>query len=135
MKKQFLLFIAAAFISISSLMAQDASRPARPTPEERTKETMEKLARFDMKEQKRTKVEEIMTNFYKSQQAARQEMHAAGTTDRTVMMEKNKKLMAERDAKLKEVLTEEEYNKWITEIEPTTRPQRQTQAAVPATPN
>ncbi len=132
MKKQFLLFVAAAFLGISSLMAQDAARPARPTAEERTKETMAKLAKFDLSEQKRTKVEEIFNDFYKAQHAARQEMRAAGNTDRSVAMEKNKKLSAERDAKLKQVLTEEEYNKWITEIEPTTRPQRPAAAPAPA---
>jgi protein CpxP len=41
------------------------------------------------------------------------------------MMEGRKKLMEERDEKLKKIFTDEQYKKWKDEIEPTTRPQRQ----------
>lgn len=123
MKKQFLLFVAATLISLSSLMAQDAAR-ARQTPEERTKATMEKLAKFDLVADTRTKVEAVFTDFYRSQQEAMQAMRASGTSDRTVMMEKRKQLTIERDTKLKALFTEEQYAKWTSEIEPSLRPQR-----------
>ena len=46
MKKQFSLFIAAALLTVSSLMAQTARQ--MPSPEERTKEAMTKIAAFDL---------------------------------------------------------------------------------------
>ncbi|MEO8769790.1 MAG: hypothetical protein ABI402_06890 [Ferruginibacter sp.] len=129
MKKQFSLFVAAMAISISSLMAQAPARQM-PTPEERTKVTMEKLADFNLKTDVRTKVETILTDFYKAQQSAMQEMRANGGGDRTAFQDKRKQLAEERDGKLKQVLTAEEYGKWISDIEPSLRPQRQ---AAPAT--
>lgn len=126
MKKQFLLFVAAITISITSLMAQ-GGRPM-PTPEERTKVAMEKLAEFNLKTDTRTQVESILTNFYSSQQSAMKEMRASGSTDRAAMMEKNKQLAGERDGKLKQILTTEEYNRWITDVEPSLRLQKPTMA-------
>ncbi len=130
MKKKFLLIIAAAFISVSSLMAQDKRQMA--TPEERTKATMEKLAKFDMKPEARTKVENILTEYYKAQQTSMQEMRASGNNDKNAMMEKRKQLADDRDKKLKEIFTAEEYTKWISEIEPSLRPQRGMNAPVAA---
>ena len=130
MKKQFSLFIAAMAISISSLMAQAPARQM-PAPEERTKMTMAKLADFNLKDDVRTKVESILNDFYKAQQTAMQDMRANGGTDRTAFQEKRKQLAEERDSKLKQVFTAEEYAKWISDIEPSLRPQRQ--AAPPAT--
>ena len=127
MKKQFLLFVAVTLFSFSSLMAQDAAR-ARQTPEERTKATMERMAQFDLTGPTRTSVESIFTDFFKSLQAAQQEFRTTGA-DRTVFMEKRKQLAGERDAKLKQILSEEQYSKWISEIEPSLRPQKAPSAA------
>ncbi len=121
MKKQFLLFAAATLFSVSSLMAQAGRQMS--TPEERTKSTMEKINSFNLTADNQTKVQTILTDFYKSAQTLTQEMRAAGA-DRNAMMEKRKGLADERDAKLKQVFTQEQYQKWIDEIEPTTRPQR-----------
>lgn len=142
MKKQISLFVAAMAISISSLMAQAPAR-TMSTPEERTKQTMEKLADFNLKPDVRTKVETILTDFYKAQQTAMQEMRAAGNNDRSAIQDKRKQLAEERDNKLKQVFTSEEYAKWISDIEPSLRPQRQAPApanapaptTAPAKPN
>ncbi|MEO7524407.1 MAG: hypothetical protein ABIT58_09955 [Ferruginibacter sp.] len=119
MKKQFLLFVAATLISVSSLMAQ----VTRQSSEERTKATMEKINEFNLTTDNQAKVRTIFNDFYKNQQVVMQEMRASGT-DRDAMMAKRKGLMEERDTKLKQVLTEEQYQKWIDQIEPSTRPQR-----------
>ncbi|MBS1742709.1 MAG: hypothetical protein JST81_06685 [Bacteroidetes bacterium] len=121
MKKQIFLFVAATFMSITSLMAQEARQ--MPSPEERTKAAMAKIAAFDLSSEKRTKVEAILVDFYTTQQSTMREMRAAGG-DREQMMEKNKDLAAKRNDKLKEIFTEEEYTKWINDIEPSLRPQR-----------
>ena len=132
MKKQFLLFVAATLISISSLMAQGQPGAQRMSVEERTKSTMEKFAPFNLSGDATTKVREIIIEFYKNQQSAMEEMRAAGTVDRTAAMEKRKALAEERDTKLKKVLTAEEYSKWVSDIEPSLRPQRPATAPAPA---
>lgn len=126
MKKQFLLFIATAFLGISSLMAQESRQ--RLTPEEKTKDAMSKMAAFDLKGKVREEVQGIFMDFYTAQQTAMQDARAAGA-DRNAIMEKRKALTDVRDKKLKEVLTDEQYKKWVTDIEPTMKPQR---AATPA---
>ncbi|MFT3909902.1 MAG: hypothetical protein QM737_10785 [Ferruginibacter sp.] len=129
MKKQFLLFAAATLFSVSSLMAQAGRQMS--SPEERTKATMEKINQFNLSSDNYSKVQTILMDFYKSAQTVTQEMRASGA-DRNAMMEKRKGLADERDAKLKAVFTAEEYQKWVDEIEPTTRPQRM--QAPPAAP-
>lgn len=135
MKKQILLFAAAFCISISSLMAQEARQKA--TPEERTKATMEKLAAFDLDKSVRIQTEAIFNDFYAAQQASMRDARAAGS-DRNAIMQQRKINAANRDAKLKEILTAEQYGKWISQIEPTLRPQPMTDPAgakvAPASP-
>ncbi len=122
MKKQLMLLITAVCFSIGSLMAQGNMQ--RQTPEERTKAAIEKMAPLNMDEATKGKAEVILTDFYNAQQKAMQEMRASGSNDRDAMMAKRKELSADRDLKLKQVLTEEQMKKWIDEIEPSLRPQR-----------
>ncbi len=123
MKKQLLLLLTTVCLSISSLMAQDGMQ--RQTPEERTKAAIEKMAPLNLDAETKTKTEVILTDFYTAQQKAMQEMRASGTMDRDAMMAKRKELAEARDAKLKLIFTQEQMKKWIDEIEPTLRPQRQ----------
>ncbi len=132
MKKQFLLFVAATLISISSLMAQEKGR-MRQTPEERTKTTMARMEAFDLKPDVRLKAETIFNDFFKAQQSYMQEARSAGTVDRASTTAKRQELITERDAKLKQIFTAEQYAKWISEIEPSLRPQRPSNTA-PAAP-
>ncbi len=134
MKKQFLLFVAAALISISSLMAQEKGR-MRQTPEERTKATMSRMDAFDLKPDVRLKAETIFNDFFKAQQTYMQESRTAGTVDRAATSAKLQELMSVRDAKLKQIFTDEQYNKWIGEIEPSLTPQKPSKAATVAPAN
>lgn len=61
---------------------------------------------------------------FTAQQTAMEEMRNAGTMDREKMKETRDKLNAERDLKLKAILTEDQMKKWINDIEPSMRPQR-----------
>lgn len=128
MKKQFTLLVVAFTLAVTSLMAQDA-RP-RQTPQDKTKAVMEKLAAFDLTADTRAKTETIFTDYFTAQQEAMKEARAAGT-DRTAMKEKRDQLVTERNAKLKEVLTAEQYAKWASEIEPAMKQQRQAPGAAP----
>ena len=128
MKKQFGLLLVAVALSVTSLMAQEA-RP-RQTPQDKTKAVMEKLAAFDLNAETRTKTETIFTDYFTAQQEAMQQARTSG--DRTGLKEKRDQLTTERNAKLKEVLTAEQYAKWSSEIEPSMKPQRSAPVAVPA---
>ncbi|MEP7164970.1 MAG: hypothetical protein ABI741_09750 [Ferruginibacter sp.] len=123
MKKQILLLAAGICFSITSLMAQDNVQ--RQTPEDRTKAAMEKMAPLNLDADTKAKTEVIMADFYTSQQNAMREMRASGTMDREAMSAKRKELADARDAKLKMIFTQEQLKKWIDEIEPGLRPQRQ----------
>lgn len=125
MKKKIALLFAAAIFSITALMAQDGRQ--RMTPEERTKMTMEKMATLNLSADVKTKTEKIINDFYTAQQKAMQDMRASGSMDRDAMMATRKKLADERDAKLKEIFTQDQMKKWIDEIEPSLRPQRPAQ--------
>lgn len=125
MKKKIALLFAAAIFSITALVAQDGRQ--RMSPEERTKMTMEKMAPLNLSADVKTKTEKIMNDFYTAQQKAMQDMRANGTMDRDAMMATRKKLADERDAKLKEIFTQDQMKKWIDEIEPSLRPQRPAQ--------
>ena len=134
MKKQFLLFVAATLISITSLMAQEKGRMSQ-TPEERTKATMSRMEAFDLKPDVRLKAETIFNDFFKAQQSYMQQARSAGAVDRTATSAKRQELITERDGKLKQIFTEEQYNKWIGEIEPSLAPQKPSKAATVAPAN
>lgn len=135
MKKQILLVVAIALMSVSTLMAQSpGDRRPRQTPEERAKATMEKLATLKLNADAAQKTEAIFLEFFKQQRTAMQELRSAGTPDRNAAMEKRKKLADERDTKLKTVFTTDQYNKWKNEIEPSLRPQRVEDPAPPPPP-
>ena len=114
--------IFAALFSITAVSAQGGGQ--RQTPEERTKVAMEKLAVFNLDADAKAKTEAAIADYNNAVQKAMEEMRASGNMDRDAMMAKRKVLADERDVKLKAIFTEEQYKKWINEVEPTTRPQR-----------
>lgn len=121
MKKQFSLLLAALFVTISSLMAQGGMQ--RQTPEERVKATMEKILVLELTEDQTKKTTIVITDFVNSQQKTMEELRSGGT-DREGWMTKRKELEDNRDKKLKEIFTADQFKKWIDEIVPSMRPQR-----------
>ena len=135
MKKQILLVVVTALMGVSSLLAQPTGeRRMKQTPEERAKTTMGKLSTLNLNADVATKTEAIFLEFFQQQRTAMQELRNAGTPDRNVAMEKRKKLADERDSKLKNIFTADQYNKWKNEIEPSLRPQRVEDPAPPPPP-
>ena len=113
----------AALVGIGSVNAQGGFQ--RRTVEERVKSVHEKLdSAFKLEAAKMTQVDSIFTNFYKTADAAMDEMRASGNFDRDARMAKNLELAAARDEKLKKVLTEDQMKIWKDSIEPSMRPQR-----------
>ena len=120
--KKAIVFLFAACIFLSSAHAQGGQRQ---TPEERAAAAMEKMAPLNLDSAATIKTNVIITEFFQAQQKAFMEMRASGNTDRETMMAKRRELAGERDAKLKQVFTEAQMKKWVEEIEPSLRPQRQ----------
>jgi periplasmic protein CpxP/Spy len=124
MKKQIAAVIITALFSIGTACAQGGGSSRKTVPE-RVKEVMEKLVDFKLDKAKSDQADSIFTSFFTSQQKMMEEMRAGGgTPDREVMRENRRKLVDERDTKLKTVFTEEQFKKWKDEIEPSMRPAR-----------
>ena len=125
MKKQ-LLAAGIALFSITAVNAQDNNGNfQRRTPEERVQAVHAKLdSAFKLDADKLKQVDEIFLNSYKEQDKKMDELRAAGQPDRDAMMAAREKIVTERDAKLKAILTEEQMKTWKDQIEPTLRPQR-----------
>lgn len=123
MKKTF-LFLAIALVSVVTTRAQGGGQ--QRTPEERVKQTMERLADLKLDKDQTEKTTAVFKDFYDARQKMMEEMRAGGgTPDREAMRSKMTKMNDERDEKLKKIFNEEQYKKWKDEIEPSMRPQRQ----------
>jgi periplasmic protein CpxP/Spy len=122
MKKQLFCSLLAIVTTVGSLMAQGMDVKA---PKERAMETLTKVqTSLTLTSDQAEKAYPIFENFYASQQNAMAEMRASGSMDRTKMKETRDKIAAERDAKLKTLLSQDQMKKWIDEVEPSLRPQR-----------
>lgn len=123
MKKMFFLFTAILLAGVMVVNAQGGGFQ-RPPIVERVKMVLEKMEPFKLDETKKVVVDSIFTQSYKAQDAKMEQMRAGGSFDRESMMAEKEKATAERDEKLKKVLTEEQFKQWKKDIEPSTRPQR-----------
>ncbi|MEI7472147.1 MAG: hypothetical protein WCJ85_07805 [Chitinophagaceae bacterium] len=127
MKKQIFLSLVLAIFSISITNAQGGFQ--RRTVEERVAKVhavldsaFEKPAASFL-----TAVDTVFTNYYKAQDAKREELMAGGgQVDRDAMRAAFQELTDKRDEKLKGLFSESQMKKWKDEIEPSLRPQRGT---------
>jgi protein CpxP len=127
MKKTFFLSAIILLISIATVKAQDGGGGGfqHQTVQQRVSNTMSKLTSLNLDAATTVKVDSIFTDFYTAQQTAMQNMmQSGGQVDRDAMRQKRQELADDRDTKLKAVLTDDQYNKWKNDIEPTLRPQR-----------
>ena len=124
MKKQFFLSAVALVISITATKAQGGGFQRQTVPE-KVSNTMAKLAPLKLDSATTIKADTIFTNYYTIQQKTMQDMMSGGgEPDRDVMRQKRQQLNDDRDAKLKMIFTDDQYNKWKSDIEPSLRPQR-----------
>ncbi|MBK5270838.1 MAG: hypothetical protein JJE22_07475 [Bacteroidia bacterium] len=80
---------------------------------------------FKLEAGKLTIVDAELADYYKARDAKFQEWFGGGSQpDGDTRMAEMKKLSDARDEKLKLVFTDEQYKKWIDEIEPSLPPQR-----------
>ncbi len=120
MKIKFVWTAAILFIAGLAANAQGGGFPRR-TVEERVKAVDEKIAAFNLEKSKKDQVDTI----YRTADAKRQEMMSGGSPDRDKMRTEMQKLSGDRDDKLKNIFTDDQFKKWKDEIEPSLRPQRQ----------
>jgi len=126
MKKQILLIAITMLAFTATTNAQGGFQ--RRTVEERVKSVHDKMdSAFKLDAVKMNSVDTLFTSYYKAQDAYREEMMAAGNTDRDAMRAKMMEMAAARDEKLKQFLTEEQMKIWKETIEPGMRPQRRPQ--------
>lgn len=123
MKKQILFIAIFLFAGLSSLTAQEARQ--RLSVEERTKAAIEKLTPLNLDEESKNKTSVVLKEFFEEQEKATKEFRESGNSDREVIRAKRQELAAARDEKLKKIFTAEQMKKWLEEIEPSLRPQRQ----------
>ena len=124
--KKTILFIAVALVSVITTRAQGGGGGQQRTPEERVKQTMERLADLKLDKDQTEKTTAVFKEFYEARQKTMEELRAGGgTPDREAMRSKMQKMNDERDEKLKKIFNEDQYKKWKDEIEPSMRPQRQ----------
>jgi periplasmic protein CpxP/Spy len=118
------MMAAALLLGLGTVTAQGGGFPRKTVPE-RVQEVMAKLAEFNLDKDKTAQTEATFTTFYTNIEKMMEEMRGGGgRPDREVVREKRQKLVDERDGKLKGIFTEEQYNKWKNEIEPSMRPNR-----------
>ena len=123
MKKQILFIVIFLFAGLSSLTAQEARQIL--SVEERTKAAIEKLTPLNLDEESKNKTSVVLKEFFEEQEKAMKEFRESGNADRETIRAKRQELAAARDEKLKKIFTAEQMKKWLEEIEPTLRPQRQ----------
>lgn len=120
MKTKITMLVALIFAATISTHAQQGMQ--RRTVEERVKSAMDKILdplKLDKAQQDKTK--DIFTEYYTSQDKIREDARASGTRpDRSV----REKLANDRDDKLKSIFTDDQFQKFKSDIEPTLRPQR-----------
>ena len=125
MKTKLILAIAIFIAGTSMANAQGGGGFPRRTVEERAKAAMDKIADFKLDKDKSDQADSVFTQYYRTQDAKRQEMMAAGgTPDRDKMRTEMQKMMGDRDDRLKKIFTDDQFKKWKDEIEPLLRPQR-----------
>ena len=114
------IFFVCVFVFVAGTVSM-AQGFQRRSVEERTKrvvDTLTNVFKFDKAIQDQANV--VFTDYYKAMDKLREGLPDGERPDRTQM----EKLSAERDEKLKKVLTEEQFKKFKDEIEPALRPRR-----------
>ncbi len=122
MKTKITMLFAFILMATTGIYAQGMQRRTVP---ERVKMTMDKITpALNLDATQQASTDSVFTDFYTSQMKMFQDARSSGERpDRDQMQ----KLRDDRDAKLKEIFTADQYNKWKNEVEASLRPQRQQQ--------
>lgn len=120
-------FIVALFVLLSGTATQAQELVIKyqfKTPEEKTKLAMDKLKDLKLSNDASDKTNKVLAEFYKDQQKMLDGAIKNGVSNVDQYKAKKLKLVADRDDKLKKVFSKEQFNTWITVIEPSLQPKR-----------
>jgi hypothetical protein len=127
--KKFILALVFALSGSAALQAQElVIKYQFKTPEEKTRLAMDKLKDFKLSPDAGEKTNKVLAEFYKDQQKMLDGAIKNGVSDVEQYKAKKLKLVADRDDKLKKVFSKEQFNTWITVIEPSLQPKRPAKA-------
>lgn len=107
----------------AGILTANAQGPRR-TIDERVQLVMEKMAALKLDKDQTEKTTAIFTETFKAQEKKMEEMRNSGGMDREAMMAFRTKATEERNEKLKNVLSEDQFATFKKDIEPTLQPQR-----------
>ena len=114
-----ILFLTSCFCALAFL--SNAQGFQRRTVEERVKRVVDTMTTvFKIEKEVQDQASAVFTDYYKESDKLREGLAQGERPDRTQM----DKLIADRDEKLKKVLSEEQFKKFKDEIEPALRPRR-----------
>ncbi len=124
MKTKITMLFAFILIATTGIYAQGMQSRSVP---ERVKTAMDKITpALNLNATQQASTEKVFTDFYTSQMKMFQDARSSGEMpDRSQFQ----KLTDDRDAKLKDIFTADQYKKYKDEVEATLRPQRQQQSA------
>jgi hypothetical protein len=122
MKTKITMLCAFILLATTGLFAQGMQRRTVP---ERVKTTMDKITpALNLNATQQASTDSVFTDFYTAQMKMFQDARDSGERpDRSQFQ----KLMDDRDAKLKDIFTADQYTKWKSDVEPSLRPQRRQQ--------
>lgn len=123
MKTKITMLFALLTMATTVTFAQDGGQ--RMTVPERVKATMDKITpALALNPQQVSSTDSVFTDYYTTIGKAMQDARASGERpDRSVF----EKMRTDRDAKLKNIFTPDQYTKFKNEVEATLRPQRNPQ--------
>jgi len=119
MKTKITLLFALFIIAATGIYAQGMQRMSVP---ERVKATMDKITTpLGLNATQVSSTDSVFTDYYTTQTKTFEDARASGQRpDRSVFQ----KMTDDRDAKLKNIFTPDQYTKFKNEVEATLRPQR-----------
>jgi len=120
MKTKITMLIALILMATTGIYAQGMQRQSVP---ERVKATMDKLTpALNLNADQQTKTDSVFSNYYTAQMKMFTDARASGNRpDRSEFQ----KMTDDRDAKLKDIFTADQYTKFKGGVEGSLRPQRQ----------
>ena len=125
MKTKITLMVSSFILFAIAVNAQGGFQ--RRTVEERVQTVHQKFdSAFKLDKIKQADVDSVFANYYRAQHKLREELTSGGgQRDFQAMREKMQPLMDDRDKKLQEIITADQYKTWKEAIEPSLRPRRQ----------
>ena len=121
-----------AFFGATNLHAQGQELIIKyqfKTPDEKTKAAMERIKEFKLSPDAFEKSTKVVEEFYKDTQKMLDGAIKNGVSDVNAYKAKKLKLAADRDDKLKKIFNKDQFNTWITVIEPSLQPRRPAKTA------